>query len=755
MQPRLRFYQWKLSFLLIAVFAAVATPQSHNREAMKWFDAGLVEKNIDKRIEAYNAAIALDPDFAEALLNLGAAHKERKNYERAEQFFSRAANASKGELRVKALSELASIYNIRGNSKSAESTLREAKKLAGDAKLRTVLSYELGRLLYQQGRYEQAVTELKDSRAGDPAKREAFDNLIALAENSSQLDDLYTVAARQRAAGNLKEAQAALEKIRAKNANFRDVQAQLQQVQALLATESNQSVIAAAPPVTVPPVVAPPAADTLAASNIEAEKAYAEGLVAIRKRDWAGAIAAFEKTLQLQPEHREAQQKLAGAQMYFERDNIEVIAARYYDEGVAAWQRHQLDSALVLLGKVHKINRRYRDVESLYAQVQAAQKQNAAIATATPPLAEPASAAPDTLLAANLLPAVVDSMPTPEPVVSVVPQLDSLYQAARAAIAAGNWDEAVLNLQKIRMQQENYRDVDQLFAAARSRMLEASAATHAPTSISLNRPSPLVIGGLALGAAVFFAIGFFFFSPTVRARYQSRRGNHEAAAMIYESLLAQRPSRLKLYSRLAEVYLKLERRDETALQIYRRVLELDLPSAHRADMNAIVALHTTYEKTADGTLMAKTEPVHADKPRPGNGVLLVDDGFHVQEKPPARRTRKKKEPLDGAAAAVVSEKGELLMDGAFAAPKKPRKPRKKKDAVAEGSAENGAPLAAHVEETAELPIKTPVRKPRRRVVEASSANGAPAHAEQEITVTEPKIDLPAPTAAAAQEAATV
>jgi len=283
MVSRLNHIRRLIPLLAVLLGAVAALPQSHNREAMKWFGAGLAEKNIDKQIEAYGKAVALDPNFAEALFNLGAACKEQKSYERAEQFLLNAANASKGDLRVKALSELASIYNIRSNGKSAESALRQAQTLAGDSKQRAALSYELGRLLYQQGRYEQAATELKDGRAGDPAQREAFDNLIALAEKSSYLEYLYFTAEKQKATGNLQEAQATLEQINAQNANFRDVQTKLNEMQALLASDAGKTATAAAPP----------AFDKIDTNDVEAEKAYAEGLAAIRQRDWTGAIAAF------------------------------------------------------------------------------------------------------------------------------------------------------------------------------------------------------------------------------------------------------------------------------------------------------------------------------------------------------------------------------------------------------------------------------------------------------------------------------
>jgi len=753
MQSRLNTIRRGLAFLLVVFCAPAVLPQSHNREAMKWFDAGLAEKNVAKRIEAYSQAVDHDPNFAEALFNLGTACKEQQSYDRAEQFLRRAANAATGDLRVKALSELASIYNIRGHRKSAESALREAKTLSGDPKQRAALSYELGRLLYQHGRYEQAADELKDGRAGDPAKRESFDYLIKLAENSAQLDYWYVAAEKQKAAGRLQEAKATLEQIKAKNANFRDAQTKLNEIETLLADANQAGALPAGDANQAKTLLAAeanqaetlPAADAnqaaalasevktemvtpvINADDAETEKAYAEGLLAFRKRDWLGAIAAFEQVLSLNLNYRDAREKLHGAQFYFERDRIEAIAARYYDEGVAAMNRNDLDSALVALGKVHKINRRYREVAALYAQVEAARGTPPIVMAPLPPVELAQTSVPDTTMAVNQQAGMNESPDSSQFAIAplVENQLDSLYQLARGAMARGDWNEAVFDLQKIRMLQAGYRDVDQLFPEARAKLLGMAGADDTMDTMSLNRSTSLFLGGLAVVVLAGFALCFLFLSPVGRARLQRWRGNDNVAALIYESLLARRPSRMKLYPAVAEIYLKMNRRDAAALQIYRRVLELNLPSAHRADMNAIVALHTVYEKSSNGEVIAKTDSFISEAASPGSSVLLADSGFQIKKKTPARRPRQGKVLLTpapettayGVAENGVAAPGELLMGAAFSSPAKPRKPRKKKAAAVDGSAENGDLNGMHwASSEPQLAATPPVKKPRRKKV---------------------------------------
>lgn len=614
MPSRLNYIRRFILLLAAVLGAAVALPQSHNREAMKWFDAGLSEKSAVKRIAAYTQAVEIDPNFAEALFNLGAAHKEQKNYDDAEQYFRRAANLAQNNLRIKALSELAGIYNIRGNRKGSESALREARTLVDDPKQRAVLSYELGRILYQQGRYAQAVAELKEgrvgeltsSRVGDPGQREAFDNLLKLAENSLQLDELYITAERQKAGGNLKEAKAALEQIKAQNANFREVQTRLAEIEALLIADGNKATIAVAS----------------VTNNVNNEN-----------------------------------------------------DAKAHAEGVAAMNQNNPDSALVVLGNEQKNNRQYRALTRFDAQVEAERRRNPAPTIQSPPTYITEANTPETSFAGDA-------------------SLDSLYKIATAAFARDDWNDAMLGFQKIRMRQMNYRDVDELFAAARAKLLEQSAVAEAVEAINFSRFSPLVIGGFAVAMLGFFAIGFVFFSPVARARYQNRRGNHEAAALIYERLLARRLSRLNLYPALAEIYLKLDRRDEAAMKIYRRVLELNLPSSRRAELNAIVALDRACKKPANSEATA----ANATSMPQTNGVLLADDGFHqLQKKTSARRPRKKKEaPVivsyeNGAVIDHAAPNGEAPVNGELHAPNPvpAKKTRRKKVAVVDAVSANG------------------------------------------------------------------
>lgn len=67
-------------------------------EAEYWFQLGVsLEQSggeVAKALEAYEVAVALDPNMAAALLNMGTLHFTAHNYERAERYYRRALEAN-------------------------------------------------------------------------------------------------------------------------------------------------------------------------------------------------------------------------------------------------------------------------------------------------------------------------------------------------------------------------------------------------------------------------------------------------------------------------------------------------------------------------------------------------------------------------------------------------------------------------------------------------------------------------------------
>ena len=64
--------------------------------------------------------------------------------------------------------------------------------------------------------------------------------------------------------------------------------------------------------------------------------------------------------------------------------------------------------------------------------------------------------------------------------------------------------------------------------------------------------------------------------PTTRAKLFLIQGNYPKAALIYESILMKKPNKVKLYPLLANIYLMLNRLDETARKVYDLTRQMDI-----------------------------------------------------------------------------------------------------------------------------------------------------------------------------------
>jgi len=190
--------------------------------------------------------------------------------------------------------------------------------------------------------------------------------------------------------------------------------------------------------------------------------------------------------------------------------------------------------------------------------------------------------------------------------------LDSLYQSALAAMNKTDWRRAAFNLEKIQLLQPNYREVVDLLA--RTRVNLAAAEKPKVTAAPQKNTGPYVfVGGAIAALGAFIAlivlpfIGVILVSPTARVQYHIFRGHYAEAAQIYEKLLARRPGREKFYPALANLYLRLGRRDEAALKVYEIALQLDLAGRNREEINSIVSNNYLTKGRTDASVIEVLE----------------------------------------------------------------------------------------------------------------------------------------------------
>ncbi len=593
--------QLALALLLIGSWRET-TAQSKIAEATNWFNLGVRENDANKKIAAYEKAIALDPNFVEALYNLGVLYKQRNEFENAERYLSKAlASASapqrgvKAELKLQILYELASTQKKLGKTKEAEQNFREAKVLTTATEVRAAIVLELGRLLIEQGRYGEAVTELKAGQSLASKRRNEMQNLLQLAENEIELGRLFAAAEKAKASGNWQEAKTLLLQIKAKKPGDKTIEALLAAVETSQQVESQKQAVATLSQqaqqhatagnwelaiASYEALLQQNPNDKDARAKLEAarqqleqrqlkeklESEYAAGLAALKGHDWTRAILAFEKVLEEDRNFRDVRKRLAEAQSGLERESTETIIARYYAEGVAAMNRNDLGGALAAFEKVRRINPNYRDSARLLAEIEKALRLKAA---------------------------------------PVAANIDSLYQMALAAFAQKDWMQAVVNLEKVRLLQPNYRDVVNRLAEARSFLVNPSASqSYVPEGTTTKVVAPNEATNFSFlplyGAlAALSLVGIVILSPTARARFHVLRGNYAAGVRIYEKILARHPQRVKLYLPLANLYLLLGRRDEAALKIFKTILLLNLATQNRDEISTIVAQNYLTEGRTD------------------------------------------------------------------------------------------------------------------------------------------------------------
>ncbi len=585
--------------LLLSLAARPAAAQAQNAQAMNWFNLGMNEKTADKKIAAYQKAVELDPQFVEALYNLGLAYKQQQDYRSAAQYLLRAYQArpdkTKGDTQFQILYELAASYKKLGRTEDYMEAIRAAKDLRADAAMKSRLQLELGRFLYEQGRLEEAESELQAGRQMSVANSGEFADMIQKIELAREAQALYEAAHKAAAGGELRQARALLEQIQAKQPGYKDTAAKLTELNEKLEGESKKQSFA---------LLYEQAQKYAAAGNLEMavatyeslvqqagvykdarskfqaarqqleqkqleaklEAEYANGMSALRSNDWTRAILAFEKTLEWDRNYRDARKRLTEAQNGLNRESTETIVTRYYAEGVRARSRDDLGGALAAFEKVRRLNPNYRNVAALITELENTLAQQSQPA---PPAAAPAST-------------------------------DSLYQQALAFIEKQDWMQAAVTLEKVQLLQPNYRDVVDRLALARTNLNRATPAAQVAQAPENDEPSTTAYLGSALAALILLPlVGLMVFSPIARARLHLMRGDYVAAAASYERILERHPNRAKFYPILADLYMLMGRHDEKALKIFKVILQLNLATKHRDAINAVVAENFLTEGRTD------------------------------------------------------------------------------------------------------------------------------------------------------------
>ncbi len=588
---------------LVCTYQTGVYSQSTNREAIELFNRATSEPDPEVKIELYTQAIAQDSDFVEAYYNLGLAYKQIRDFRSAENYLQKArevsTSATSNELRTRILYHLSTTQKRLEKLSQSESSLRAAMQIANDERMLSKIMFELGLVLYEQKKYDQALAQLRTGQERFNDSRSYFENMINIVRTEIEVQGLDNDLQAALAAGDILEAQALVQQLKKLKPNHEGLDKKIALIDSLLNSKAKREFLTEMYQLAGKQTregnlekaintyeillqhdpnyedaqskleqMRDQYTELQTAQQIEAE--FATGMTALQEQNWTRAIIAFERVLELAPEHPEANGRLREANRGLENESTETIVRQYYLDGVSAMDNKDLASALASFEKVVSFNPNYRDAKDLIQQIKRSYK-----------------------------PGIASAMPSDE-------YFNSLYDQAVTMMKEEEWMQAVLVLEKLRLLAPNDHNILNLLIQAKenSRLNQDTVeAAPAPTQNRL-----IYIAGAVVLLVILPLFSFIVFSPSSRARIYYLRGNYVKAARIYEKLLARHPERLKYYPTLANIYLMLGRNDERALKVYRMLIDLNLAKQIHPQISAILSQKYLNEgKTEDEEAIAILE----------------------------------------------------------------------------------------------------------------------------------------------------
>jgi type IV pilus assembly protein PilF len=125
----------------------------------------LIEKKPEKATSALNAALAIDPEYAEAHNTLGSIFMQQKRFMEAETEFIEACNNRFYQTPEKAYHNLGNLYRLQGKNKQALGCYHKATEINSDY---FPSHYELSSLYCSLSKFELAAKEAEKARQISP-----------------------------------------------------------------------------------------------------------------------------------------------------------------------------------------------------------------------------------------------------------------------------------------------------------------------------------------------------------------------------------------------------------------------------------------------------------------------------------------------------------------------------------------------------------------------------------------------------------
>ena len=144
-------------------------------------------------IDSFKKAIAINEKYEKAYIELGRAYSRIKNYDEAVLSYKKLIEIDPSN--VNGLVELGSVYYEIGDNEKAENQYRTAISMLGKSQEATLAKYNLSTILYDEGKYEEALKvawqayDEKDFIKQANSKSNIVYNYALILEKNNRIDD--------------------------------------------------------------------------------------------------------------------------------------------------------------------------------------------------------------------------------------------------------------------------------------------------------------------------------------------------------------------------------------------------------------------------------------------------------------------------------------------------------------------------------------------------------------------------------------
>lgn len=552
--------------------------------AIDWFNRGTEVSSAQEKITCYLQAIKLDPKFIEAYYNLGYVYKNLDDFNNAAKAFQQALSTDPPKLnnenKLRITYELGITLKKLNRYSEALETLESAKNLASQTEVLAAVLYELGRTKLLMGNFDGAMTEFSEGLQLNSSKQKTFESAVENARTLWDVDNWYVQGNNHLDNGQYDEAISAFNRVIQTAPNYKNALQKLasaQQAKERQETQENLSdvyargigylqredwqnaLVAFRQVEKIDPnfkdvkirLTESQAKLDQAVQQEVYEKIYNDGMAEYRKGNWIDAIVAFNKVREWNPAFKNVDRAYRDAQNKLNQEGEDSVKNRYYAQAKTYLNRGDWESAIASLKQLRDMDRNYRDVQFLLQQAQSGLENEAKSS-----------------------------------------QIDTYYAEAMNHYNSGDWLKAIIAFEKIQQINPNYQDVAEKLAAAQNNLdnpiAEATTEKYVENYKSSQKTnSNWMLIGAALSLFLIPTGIALFMIPTTRAKLLLLQGNHQKAALIYESILMKKPDKVKLYPLLANIYLMLNRLDETARKVYDLALQMDISPQLRQRLNEL------------------------------------------------------------------------------------------------------------------------------------------------------------------------